>query len=120
MIARISLVVATAVVALSVVPAAFGEGRLAGSPQPADAVAYFHANELATAAQSGGTDLTTYRDAAQRPASQVLGSVSPPTIDASKNTAAWGQIGIAFGVGLLLTLGLVAAVRFRSTRPITH
>src|SRR5262245_1476714 len=100
MIARISLFVAIAVAALAVgIPAAFGEGRLAGSPQPADAVAYFHANELATAAQSGGTDLSSYRDAAGR-------AVPPPgliqtTASDSNRHIEWPQLGIGFGLGIL-------------------
>ena len=50
MIARISLVIAIAVAALAVgVPAAFGEGRLAGSKEQSG-VAYFYTNEYATLA----------------------------------------------------------------------
>ena len=45
----ISLIIGIAVVALVAVPTAFGEGRLAGSPEP-DAVAYSYANERATLA----------------------------------------------------------------------
>jgi hypothetical protein len=118
---KLSLVVGIAVAALAVsVPTAFGEGRLAGGLDNVDAVAYFHANELATAAQSGSTDLASYRDAGQRPGSQALGSVRAETSHSNQNTIEWGQIGIAFGVGLLLALGLVAAVRFRPTRAIAN
>jgi hypothetical protein len=121
MIARISLVTALAVVAMSIaIPAALGEGRLAGSQEGINAVTYFHANELATAAQSGDINVGSYRDAGERPASALLVSAVAPTTDSSQNSVEWDQIGIAFGFGLLLALGLVAAVRFRPTRAITH
>jgi hypothetical protein len=119
MTARISLIVAVAVVALSVgVPAAFGEGRLAGSPEPADAIAYFRANELATAAQSGGTDLSTYRDAAER-AVPPVGTIEP-TASGSGRELEWPQLGIGFGLGILLVAGLWAAMRMTRFRPLAH
>ena len=118
MTARISLIVTVAVVALSVVPAAFGEGRLAGSPEPADAIAYFHANELATAAQSGVTDLTSYREAAER-AVPPSGSVES-TASASNREIEWPQLGIGFGLGILLVAGLWIAMRMTKFRPLAH
>jgi hypothetical protein len=118
MTTRISLVVAVAVMALSFgVSTAFGEGRLAGSPQPADAIAYFHANELATAAQSGGTDLSSYRDGPER---AVLPSA--PTQTASSDSGRqieWPQLGIGFGLGILLVSGLWLAMRVKF-RPLAH
>ena len=45
----IALIIGIAVVALLANPTAFGEGRLAGSPEQ-DGVAYFYANERATLA----------------------------------------------------------------------
>jgi hypothetical protein len=119
--ARLTLVVAVALGAFAAtVPSALAEGRLAGSPERIDAVTYFHANELATAAQSGGIDLGSYRDAGERAATALFVSAAAPTADSNQNSVEWGQIGIAFGVGLLLALGLAAAVRFRPTRAITH
>jgi hypothetical protein len=119
MIARISLVVAIAVAALAVgVPTAFGEGRLAGAPEPADAVAYFHANELATAAQSGGTDLSTYRDGPERavlPSAPIQTTVSSD----SGRQIEWPQLGIGFGLGILLVAGLWLAMRVKF-RPLAH
>jgi hypothetical protein len=119
MIARLSFVVAIAVVALSVgVPAAFGEGRLAGSPGPADAIAYFHANELATAAQSGGTDLSSYRDGPER---AVLPSAPVQTASSdSGRQIEWPQLGIGFGLGILLVAGLWLAMRVTKFRPLPH
>jgi hypothetical protein len=120
MIARVSLTVAIAVAALAVgVPAAFGEGRLAGSAEPVDAIAYFHANELATAAQSGGgTDLSSYRDGPER---AVLPSA--PIQNASSDSGRqieWPQLGIGFGVGILLVAGLWLAMRVTKFRPLAH
>jgi hypothetical protein len=59
----ISYIIGIAVLALVAVPAAFGEGRLAGS-DPQDGVAYFKANELSTLVQQAipGTSVATYRD----------------------------------------------------------
>jgi hypothetical protein len=118
MIARISLAVAIAVAALAVgIPAAFGEGRLAGSPEPADAIAYFRANELATAAQSGGTDLSTYRDGPER---AVLPSAPIQTASSdSGRQIEWPQLGIGFGLGILLVAGLWLATRVKF-RPLAH
>jgi hypothetical protein len=119
MIARVSLAVAIAVAALAVgVPAAFGEGRLAGSAEPVDAIAYFHANELATAAQSGGTDLSSYRDGPER-------AVLPPApIQTASSDSGrqieWPQLAIGFGVGILLVAGLWLAMRVTKFRPLAH
>ena len=58
----ISLIIGIAVTALVVaVPAAFGEGRLAGS-QGQDAVKYFYANERATLASSPGSAVVSRPD----------------------------------------------------------
>jgi hypothetical protein len=119
MFARISLIVAFAVAALAVgIPAAFGEGRLAGSPQPADAIAYFHANELVTAAQSGGTDLSTYREGPER---AVLPSAPIQTAsNDSGHQIEWQQRGIGFGLGILLVAGLWLAMRVTKFRRLAH
>ena len=58
----ISLIIGIAVTALVVaVPAAFGEGRVAGS-QGQDAVKYFYANERATLASSPGSAVVSRPD----------------------------------------------------------
>jgi hypothetical protein len=116
---RISLIVAIAIVGLAVsVPAALAEGRLAGSPETVDAVAYFHANELATAAQSGNA-VSTYRDAFER-AKPPVGQLSRPVTADDGTSIAWGQIGISFVIGLLLAVGLMLAVRSRPGRALTQ
>jgi hypothetical protein len=116
---RIPLILAVAVAALALgIPSAFGEGRLAGSPEPVDAIAYFHANELATAAQSVTTDLTTYRDAAERASVPVESAPSPTT--GSGLDLAWPQLGIGFGAGILLVLCVLLVVRTVRIRPLAH
>jgi hypothetical protein len=115
--AKLSLVAATAVAALAAgVPVAFGGGQVGGASDPVRdrgfesvagakvepaAVAYFRANELATAA------------------------ASDPIADASTSNGrgigiAWAQIGIAFGVGFLLAVGLVVAMRMRPSPPLAQ
>ena len=61
----ISLIIGIAVVALVAVPAAFGEGRLAGS-QEQDGVAYFYANERATLAAAAAVVSSRRTDACDR------------------------------------------------------
>jgi hypothetical protein len=114
--ARISLAVVVLVAALvQTVPAAFAEGRLAGTAEP---VSYFHANELATAAQSGGA-VSSYRDAFERAKPPVAQPSSRVTADDGTRIA-WGQIGISFAIGLLLAVGLMLAVRSRPARALTQ
>ena len=140
---RISLIIGIAVAALTVaVPTAFGEGRLAGSQEP-DAVTYFKANEMATIGQSGEpgwlkalrirgeglqrlyargesttTSLSGYREAGER-AVPISGAPVVQPID-SGNQLEWPQIGVAFGVGILLAVGLVLTFRHMRVRPLAH
>jgi hypothetical protein len=117
--ARLSLVSAIAVTALAVsVPAAPADPGLDGAPKLADPVAYFHANELASAATSGATS-APYADAFERPSPT---SVAAPTstVEDTGSSLAWGQISLAFVIGLLLAVGLMAAVRFRTSRPVAQ
>src|SRR5215510_11443270 len=98
--ALLSFTIATAAMVLAVgAPSAFGEGRLAGSPQ-SDGLAYFRANELATAATSplpaseavsyfranelrtvakGASAMPAYRDAGQRAVPVSAGTVQGVT-----------------------------------------
>jgi hypothetical protein len=148
---KISLIVGIAVVALTVgVPAAFGEGRLAGSLEP-DAVAYFYANERATVGDHVGNTLVSrpdshevarpfaYADAAERAqriagygGREVIGlsgddhvtgptnvPVADPTVSSGRELE-WPQIGIGFGVGILLMFGLWLAMRTTRIRPLAH
>ena len=141
---KISLIIGIAVAALTVaVPTAFGEGRLAGSQEP-DAVAFFKANEMATIGRQsvepgwlkalrirgegmqrlyGGGESTTgslsgYREAGER-AVPISGAPVVQPID-SGNQLEWPQIGVAFGVGILLAVGLVLTFRHMRIRPLAH
>jgi len=117
--ARLSLVTAIAVSAFAVaVPATLADPGLDGAPKLVDAVSYFHANELATAAASESTS-TPYVDAFERPTPTDIQS-STPTVDDPGSSIAWGQIAVAFGLGLALAIGLMAALRLRPSRPVAQ
>ena len=45
---------------------------------------------------------------------------SPVAVTRSATDIEWGQIGIGFGVGLVLALGLYLAMRFTRIRPLAH
>ncbi len=126
------------------VPTALGEGRLAGSdPLATPMKGYVDANQRGTLVQpiqierrTDAWDRTaptpqssTYRDAGQRstqPVGRRLGIVdanqrgvapSTPTVVRPRAPVAsvdWPQLGIGFGVGIVLALGLMLA--FRTTR----
>jgi hypothetical protein len=57
-------------------------------------------------------------DAFERPA-PVTTDITSRTVD-SGSSIAWEQIGLAFGVGLVLALGLMLAVRARPSRPVAQ
>ena len=146
----ISLIIGIAVTALVVaVPAAFGEGRVAGS-QGQDAVKYFYANERATLASSPGSAVVSrpdshetvqpfsYMDAAERadrvsnlPGRDVVllsgdDHTTFQPVDSSTPVASiapdidWPQVGIGFGIGIALALGLILALRATRQRPLAH
>lgn len=74
--------------------------------------------ERAAAAATRDAGAVPYVDAFERP---VVGTVqTTPVATDSGSTIAWSQIGLAFGLGLLLALGLVAAVRLRPSRPLAQ
>jgi hypothetical protein len=126
----ISLIVGVALAALAIVPAALGEGRLAGSNQQ-DAVAYFYANERATLAPqtvAGDVSKPDSHEIAQNvstaPATVLHGddhkladprsvAASTPSSTSSNDELAWPQLGIGFGLGILLASGLWLALRTR-------
>jgi hypothetical protein len=86
------------------------------SPQAESA--YFHANGLAVAAHSAGTDLSTYRDGRQR-AVPPSGPVQTTSSDSGRQIE-WRQLGIGFGLGILLVSGLWLALRVTKFRPLAH
>ncbi len=140
--AALSLTIMATAIALAVTaPTAFGEGRLAGSPTN-DAVAYFHANELSTAATSSlpvseavsyfranelataataASSMPTYRDAHER-AEPVS---SGPTEDVSATSGSdssidWYLVAVAIGIGVALAFGLLLTVRLWSSKPVAQ
>lgn len=118
----ITFVIGIAVAVLAVtVPTALGEGKLAGSVNQ-DAVAYFHANELATLVGSN-------QDAAALFHANELATLVQQPVDAAARSAQptssgteidWPQIGIGFGIGILSVLGLILAVRLTRSRTLAH
>jgi hypothetical protein len=139
----ISFIIGIAVVALVAVPTAFGEGRLAGSNEQTG-VGYFYANERATLAQQPVTldrrtdafnrnpvvdesayvtsehavparpDVSTYLDANERGTVPSSPSVTPSS---TGDGIEWPQIGIGFGIGMVLAI--VLGLSLRATRPRT-
>jgi hypothetical protein len=141
----ISFIIGIAVVALVAVPTAFGEGRLAGS-QDQSGVQYFYANERATLVDEGlvaiskpdSHEVTSglgYEDAAVRAArisalqgGDVVGlsgddhvttpvSQPSPTVTSGGSDVEWPQVGIGFGIGIVLAI--VFGLSLKATRPRT-
>jgi hypothetical protein len=145
----ISFIIGITVLALVAVPAALGEGRLAGSNQQ-DGVTYFKANELTTLVQqpiqldrrtdafdrtAPASPSSSYRDAGERVVQpgpshtgyvdanqRGVGPVSPIVVStpSSGSDLEWPQIGIGFGIGIALALGLLLMLRATRQRPLAH
>ena len=123
------------VAALAVgVPAALTDPGLNGAPEMSSTPTPDWFERAAAAAEQQGT-VAPYVDAFERPVGAV--QVSAPYVDAFERPApvsihttsssldsgtdiAWGQIGIAFGIGLMLALGLMLAVRSRPSREVAQ
>jgi len=133
---RMSLFVGTALVALTVAaPAAFGEGRLAGSIDSQDIVTQVSRPDSHDIVR---TQETTYLDAADRAqridvvvptaftdsferATPPTGTVSRVTISAGPGDGIeWPALGIGFGLGMLLVAGLWLATRATQGRQLAH
>lgn len=131
----LSLVISILVAALAVgVPAAFADPGLNGAPEMSSTPTPDWFERAAAAAERQGA-VAPYVDAFERPDSAVQVSAPyvdaferPPAVSAETTSStidaraeiAWGQISIAFGVGLMLALGLMLAVRSRPTREVAH
>jgi hypothetical protein len=133
---KISLVAAVALTALAVgVPAAFAEGRLAGSQastlsQPAPIgpselapESWMRAERVRRATSDPTTGLGTnpvdgYVDAFERGAPPVGTAYVATT--SSDDGIEWPQIGAGFMVGILLALGLGLSVRYVRVRQVAH
>ena len=115
--ARLSIVSAIVVAALAVaVPAALANHDLDGPAKPADALGatsapYAVERPSAASVQASTSNLEESGSTVQ---------ASTPTVEHSRSSIAWGQIALAFGVGLMLAIGLMTAVRFRPNRPIAQ
>ncbi len=138
MTAKFTLVVAVAVTALAVgAPSAFGQDRLADAHDRSVATAPDWFERAALAAQRNGSVVSTYPDsferaalAAQRDNGLVAYSdgaqrVEPTTASATAPIAAGSdsaidptQIGIGFGIGLLVFAGLLLATRLIPRQPL--
>ena len=68
--------------------------------------------------ESTTVSLSGYREAGER-AVPISGSPVVQPID-SGNQLEWPQIGVAFGVGILLAVGLVLTFRHMRIRPLAH
>ena len=116
MTSRITLLMAVAAAALAIVPAALGEGRLAGSPE-GNAVAYFYANERATLAAQPARVLQRGDDFLRVRPEIVL----TPTVSASPGSdIEWAQLGVGFGLGIVLVAGLWLTIRMTKLRELPH
>ncbi|HWQ24710.1 MAG TPA: hypothetical protein VNK94_11450 [Gaiellaceae bacterium] len=133
---RISLVAGTALVALAAWgPAALAEPKVPASTEPSVAVAPDWFERAAQNALREGR--AGYLDAAQRARMAPIRSGAPaghvdryeldlptgpvaasPTGDGRE--LEWPQLGIGFGLGILLAFGLVLAARLTRFRPLTH
>jgi hypothetical protein len=115
---KLPLVVALAVASLAVgVPAAIAEPGLTGAPEIGETPApdWF---ERASAAAERDAAPAPYVDAFERPDPTSFQTATSST--ESGTDIAWSQIGIAFGVGLLLALGLAIALSHRPRRPLAQ
>ena len=51
---------------------------------------------------------------------EALGTPSPVSVSSSGSDVEWPQVGIGFGMGALLALGLVLTLRFVRARELAH
>ena len=114
----LSLAIAILVAALAVsVPAAFADPGLDGAPDMSATQTPDWFERAAAAAERRNVS-APYVDAFERPPA-VSTQTTSSTVD-SGTSIAWEQIGIAFGIGLLLALGLMLAVRSRPSPPVAQ
>ena len=141
---KISLIIGVAAAALAVgVPTAFADGRYTDSHERSGAVAttqnaspdWFE--RAAAAAIRDANGVAGYRDGGERTlvvqqptlagysdAGARSGPiVSPPEVSVSADTGSgleWPELGIGFGFGILLAVGLFLAMRMTKVRPLAH
>jgi hypothetical protein len=79
---------------------------------------YVDANERGTATQTIAPEPSSYRDGGER-ATVPSSPVTVAAVDSGREIE-WPQLGIGFGVGIVLALGLLLAMRFTRIRPLAH
>ncbi|HXF97380.1 MAG TPA: hypothetical protein VNJ46_02075 [Gaiellaceae bacterium] len=145
MIRKLSFAAVVATAALAVAPSAFGQGPDAFeravnarvNAGPSWATTYPDAFERAVAAEARSR-VERYPDAFQRALgnragglpstipgdhhdrSEALSTTAPASVSTSGTAPEWPQIGIGFGVGALLALGLMITVRLVRAREPAH
>jgi hypothetical protein len=94
---------------------------------PIDGVAYFRANELATAASSArpAPESVTFFRANELATAANSGSVAPESPVATSTGSSdsfvdWTNLSIGLGIGIVLAVGLLLAVRHRPSRPVAQ
>jgi hypothetical protein len=136
MTSKITLIIGIAVTALAFgVPTALGEGRLAGSPEQdsvSTGVSRPDSHDIVRPADNGYIDAsdrarrintvvpTTYLDAFERSAPPKGSTPISTGASGSSSERDWSQLGIGFGLGLLLAVGLIVAMRMTRVRPLAH
>jgi len=117
--AKLSLVVALAVASLAVgIPTAIADPGLTGAPEIGETPAPDWFERAAASAERDAAP-APYVDAFERPDPTSFQTATSSPTESGTNIA-WSQIGIAFGVGLVLALGLMVALRFRPNRTLAH
>ena len=130
----ISFIIGIAVVALVAVPTAFGEGRLAGSPEQSGVASNYTPQDVQRMSDSwaarGGV-LTNVPSSSYYLPQQIeamsqgwaaRGGTGSETVRLSGDGRhiEWSQIGIGFGIGMLLAIGLGLSLRATRPRTLAH
>jgi hypothetical protein len=144
---KLSLAAVVATAALAVTPSAFGQGpdaferavnaKLNATPRTSNVAIYPDAFQRAVTAETRSR-VDRYSDAFMRALGNrasvlpttmpgdhhertaALSAPSPTSVSPSGSDLQWPQIGIGFGVGALLALGLMLTVRFARARELAH
>ena len=81
-----------------------------------EAVAAFYANERATLVEQGSSSVGSRDQVRLDPNNMSIPAVSV----SSGSEIEWPQLGIGFGLGILLVAGLWLAMRMTKGRPLAH
>lgn len=141
----ISLITAVVAFALFAAPVAWSqsgpdafERAVNAATQTSNAGVYLDAFERAMNAAAHTSNVSVYQDAFQRALNnrisslptaipgdhherfEALGTPSPASISSSGSDIEWPQVGVGFGMGALLALGLVLTLRLVRARELAH